>query len=59
MKFSMKPVYNLDLAQCASGALITYLESTQKVDLKHIEKSEYKIEQYMMLDSTQKKPGDY
>ena len=44
------------MAQCASGALISYLESTQKVDLKHIEKVKiYKIEQYMMLDSASRR----
>jgi DNA mismatch repair protein MutS len=47
---------NFELAQCASGALVSYLESTQKVDLKHIEKVQlYKIEQYMMLDSASRR----
>lgn len=50
------PFKNLDLAQCVSGALLSYLESTQMVDLKHIEKIKiYKIEQYMMLDSTSRR----
>ncbi|NLE24169.1 MAG: DNA mismatch repair protein MutS [Clostridiaceae bacterium] len=54
--FNENPFKDLDLAQCASGALISYLESTQKVDLKHIEKVRiYKIEQYMMLDSASRK----
>jgi len=54
--FNENPFNNLDLAQCASGALISYLESTQKVDLKHIEKVKiYKIEQYMMLDSASRR----
>lgn len=54
--FGENPFTNLELAQCASGALIFYLESTQKVDLKHIEKVQiYKIEQYMMMDSSSRR----
>lgn len=54
--FDENPFKDLELAQCASGALISYLESTQKVDLKHIEKVRiYKIEQYMMLDSASRR----
>ncbi|MGI6084891.1 MAG: DNA mismatch repair protein MutS [Acetivibrionales bacterium] len=54
--FGKNPFNDLDLAQCASGALISYLEETQKVDLKHIEKIRiYKIEQYMMLDSASRR----
>jgi DNA mismatch repair protein MutS len=54
--FNENPFNDLELAQCASGALISYLESTQKVDLKHIEKVKiYKIEQYMMLDSASRR----
>ncbi len=50
------PFDSLELAECASGALIAYLEETQKIDLKHIEKIEtYKIEQYMMLDSASRR----
>ncbi len=50
------PFNSLELAQCASGALITYLEDTQKIDLRHIEKIEiYKIEQYMMIDSSSRR----
>lgn len=50
------PFDSLELAQCASGALITYLEDTQKIDLRHIEKIEiYKIEQYMMIDSSSRR----
>lgn len=54
--FGENPFSNLELAQCAAGALLSYLESTQKVDLKHIEKVQiYKIEQYMMLDSASRR----
>jgi DNA mismatch repair protein MutS len=54
--FNENPFKDLELAQCASGALISYLESTQKVDLKHIEKVRiYKIEQYMMIDSASRR----
>ncbi|NLB79578.1 MAG: DNA mismatch repair protein MutS, partial [Clostridiaceae bacterium] len=54
--FDENPFKDLELAQCASGALVSYLESTQKVDLKHIEKVRiYKIEQYMMLDSASRR----
>lgn len=54
--FNENPFKDLELAQCASGTLISYLESTQKVDLKHIEKVKiYKIEQYMMLDSASRR----
>lgn len=54
--FNENPFNKLELAQCASGALISYLEATQKVDLKHIEKIRiYKIEQYMMLDSASRR----
>lgn len=54
--FGENPLSGLDLAQCASGALLSYLEETQKIDLKHIEKVQpYKIEQYMMLDSSSRR----
>ncbi|NMA65682.1 MAG: DNA mismatch repair protein MutS [Clostridiaceae bacterium] len=47
---------SLELAQAATGALILYLEETQKIDLKHIEKiSIYKIEEYMMIDSSSRR----
>lgn len=50
--FGHDPLDGLDLAKCASGALLAYLEGTQKVDFKHIEQlHSYKIEQYMILDS--------
>jgi DNA mismatch repair protein MutS len=50
------PLDSLELAECAAGALIAYLESTQKIDLKNIEKIQtYKIEQYMMLDSASRR----
>jgi len=50
------PLASLDLAQAAAGALISYLEETQKIDLKHIEKiSTYKIEEYMMIDSASRR----
>lgn len=50
------PFAALDLARCASGALIQYLEETQKINLKHIERIEtYMIEQYMMLDSSSRR----
>lgn len=50
------PFKDFELAQCASGALIAYLEETQKIDLKHIESIQiYKIEQYMVLDSASRR----
>lgn len=50
------PFSSLELAQCASGALIAYLEATQKINLTHIEKiNTYKIEQYMMIDSASRR----
>lgn len=49
-------VDSLDLAKCASGALLTYLEQTQKIDLNHIEKIQtYNVEQYMMIDSASRR----
>lgn len=40
-----------ELSINASGALLTYLEQTQKVGLEHIQKIvPYKLEEYMMLD---------
>jgi len=45
-----------ELAVCASGALIYYLKSTQKVDLNHIQAiTPYKIESYMMIDSSSRR----
>lgn len=50
------PFDSLELAQCASGALLSYLKETQKTDLKHIEKIRiYKIEQYMIIDSSSRR----
>jgi len=50
------PVESLDLAKCASGALLTYLEQTQKIDLNHIENIQtYNVEQYMMIDSASRR----
>jgi DNA mismatch repair protein MutS len=54
--FESDPLKGLDLAECASGALLQYLEETQKVDLRHIEQIyPYKIEQYMILDSSSRR----
>jgi len=40
----------------ASGALISYLERTQKVSLDHIQSlTPYKVEEYMILDSSSRK----
>lgn len=45
-----------ELAVCASGALIEYLNQTQKVKLEHINSIDlYKIEEYMILDSSSRK----
>lgn len=45
-----------ELAMCASGALIGYLKSTQKVDLNHIKEiQKYKIENYMIIDSSSRR----
>lgn len=45
-----------ELAVCASGALIGYLKSTQKVDLNHIKEiQKYKIENYMIIDSSSRR----
>lgn len=42
---------NFDLSVNASGALIEYLEQTQKVNLGHIQTiNAYKIEEFMVLD---------
>lgn len=42
---------NFDLSVNASGALIEYLEQTQKVNLGHIQTiNSYKIEEFMVLD---------
>ncbi len=50
------PLASLELAQCASGALIAYLEATQKINLAHIQTLQtYKIEQYMMIDSASRR----
>ncbi|NLK67771.1 MAG: DNA mismatch repair protein MutS [Clostridiaceae bacterium] len=45
-----------ELALCSSGALISYLKSTQKVDLNHIKELQvYKIENYMIIDSSSRR----
>ena len=37
-------------------SLLSYLDSTQKLELRHIEKVKiYKIEQYMMLDASSRR----
>lgn len=49
-------IHTLELAKSAVGAMLTYLEETQKCDLKHIERIQtYKIEQYMILDSASRR----
>jgi DNA mismatch repair protein MutS len=54
--FKDHPLRDLDLAKCASGALLEYVGSTQKVDLAHIESIQaYKIEQYMIIDSASRR----
>lgn len=41
-----------DISINASGALLSYLEMTQKVDLSHIQKfSSYNIDEYMIIDA--------
>ena len=50
------PLKDLELARCATGALLYYIESTQKVDSSHIESIQpYKIEQYMIIDSASRR----
>ena len=45
-----------ELSICASGALIGYLKSTQKVDLNHIKEiRKYNIENYMIIDSSSRR----
>ena len=54
--FNDHPLKDLELAKCASGALLDYIENTQKTDLKHIEQIQsYKIEQYMIIDSASRR----
>lgn len=54
--FKDNPLHDLELARCATGALLDYIESTQKVDSTHIESIQaYKIEQYMMIDSASRR----
>lgn len=54
--FKENPLQDLELARCATGALLDYIESTQKVDSAHIESIQaYKVEQYMMIDSTSRR----
>ncbi len=50
------PLQLQELALCASGGLMHYLKSTQKVDLGHIRKIYYyQIESYMMIDSSSRR----
>jgi DNA mismatch repair protein MutS len=52
-KFIDSPILDneFDLAVNASGALIEYLEQTQKVNLSHIQNiNTYRIEEFMILD---------
>jgi len=52
-KFSDRELLNssLNLSLNSSGALLEYLEQTQKVSLEHIQSiSTYKIEEFMVLD---------
>ena len=45
-----------ELSICASGALLGYLKSTQKVDLNHIKEiQKYNIENYMIIDSSSRR----
>ncbi|SHJ50161.1 DNA mismatch repair protein MutS [Thermoclostridium caenicola] len=54
--FKENPLKDLELAKCATGALLEYIESTQKTDLTHIEAIQpYKIEQYMIIDSASRR----
>lgn len=54
--FKDNPIKDLELARCATGALLDYIETTQKVDLKHIESIQpYRIEQYMIIDSASRR----
>jgi DNA mismatch repair protein MutS len=42
-----------DFAVCATGALLNYLEHTQKTNLNHIQSINlYRIEEYMVLDAS-------
>ncbi|MBP7176091.1 MAG: DNA mismatch repair protein MutS [Thermoclostridium sp.] len=50
------PLQQLELAVCASGALLHYLKTTQKVDLNHIRSIKpYQLESYMMIDSSSRR----
>jgi len=51
-----KSIEQDEFALCASGALIEYLKSTQKVDLNHIKEiQKYKIDNYMVIDSSSRR----
>lgn len=51
-----KEIEQDEFSLCASGALISYLKSTQKVDLKNIKEiQKYKIENYMIIDSSSRR----
>lgn len=50
------PLQQQELAVCASGALLHYLKTTQKVDLNHIHSiTPYQLESYMMIDSSSRR----
>ncbi len=49
-------IQEYDIAVNASGALLTYLESTQKVNLSHIQNFNlYALEEYMILDASSRR----
>ncbi|WP_024834366.1 DNA mismatch repair protein MutS [Ruminiclostridium josui] len=49
-------IQEYDIAVNASGALIKYLESTQKVNLSHIQNfNSYALEEYMILDASSRR----
>ncbi|ACL76048.1 DNA mismatch repair protein MutS [Ruminiclostridium cellulolyticum] len=49
-------IQEYDIAVNASGALLKYLESTQKVNLSHIQKfNSYALEEYMILDASSRR----
>ncbi len=50
------PLQQQELAVCASGALLHYLKTTQKVDLNHIRSiTPYQLESFMMIDSSSRR----
>ncbi len=49
-------IQEYDIAVNASGALLKYLESTQKVNLSHIQNfNSYALEEYMILDASSRR----